>query len=226
MALLVPLSMRTPSATACARTACCGASCSKFVPSNQVSCCPRRRPRQGSQPAKGNSASSNSRDRIPSRISHRALARAQSNPASRALSAGLSVLAVSALFAKSIERQALRRLRRWGACSRSTAYTRSFGAGSYFADNAESLSAALGAALTRNEPACINVMVDLDPIPPFDACGDPCGRTFRDQRKFKGVADRIDLLDVAGHRGVSGKPATERLRSAFQQARSLDQAGA
>lgn len=41
-----------------------------------------------------------------------------------------------------------------------------FGAGSYFANNAESLSAALGAALTRNEPACINVMVDLDPIPP------------------------------------------------------------
>lgn len=41
-----------------------------------------------------------------------------------------------------------------------------FGAGSYYADDAESLRAALGAALSRNEPACINVLVDLDPIPP------------------------------------------------------------
>lgn len=41
-----------------------------------------------------------------------------------------------------------------------------FGAGSYFADDAASLRAALSTALERNEPACINVLVDLDPIPP------------------------------------------------------------
>jgi acetolactate synthase I/II/III large subunit len=40
------------------------------------------------------------------------------------------------------------------------------GAGSYFADDAESLRAALSMALSKNEPACINVLVDLDPIPP------------------------------------------------------------
>lgn len=43
---------------------------------------------------------------------------------------------------------------------------KAFGAGSYYADNAESLRAALKSALARNEPACINVLVDLDPIPP------------------------------------------------------------
>lgn len=41
-----------------------------------------------------------------------------------------------------------------------------FGAGSYLADDAESLHKALRTALSRNEPACINVLVDLDPIPP------------------------------------------------------------
>lgn len=41
-----------------------------------------------------------------------------------------------------------------------------FGAGSYYADDAESLDQALAEALSRNEPACINVLVDLDPIPP------------------------------------------------------------
>lgn len=41
-----------------------------------------------------------------------------------------------------------------------------FGAASYFADDAESLREALRTALSRNEPACINVLVDLDPIPP------------------------------------------------------------
>lgn len=40
------------------------------------------------------------------------------------------------------------------------------GAGSYFADDAESFRNALRTALARNEPACINVIVDLDPIPP------------------------------------------------------------
>lgn len=41
-----------------------------------------------------------------------------------------------------------------------------FGAGSYYADDADSLREALKAALSKNEPACINVLVDLDPIPP------------------------------------------------------------
>jgi acetolactate synthase-1/2/3 large subunit len=41
-----------------------------------------------------------------------------------------------------------------------------FGAGSYYADDAESLRSAMAAALSKNEPACINVLVDLDPIPP------------------------------------------------------------
>ncbi len=40
------------------------------------------------------------------------------------------------------------------------------GAGSYFADDAESFRNALRTALGRNEPACINVIVDLDPVPP------------------------------------------------------------
>lgn len=43
---------------------------------------------------------------------------------------------------------------------------RALGAGSYFADSAESFRAALKSALARNEPACINVLVDLEPIPP------------------------------------------------------------
>jgi len=41
-----------------------------------------------------------------------------------------------------------------------------FGAGSYYADDATSLREALTIALSKNEPACINVLVDLDPIPP------------------------------------------------------------
>lgn len=41
-----------------------------------------------------------------------------------------------------------------------------FGAGAYYADSADSLREALSTALSRNEPACINVLVDLDPIPP------------------------------------------------------------
>jgi acetolactate synthase-1/2/3 large subunit len=41
-----------------------------------------------------------------------------------------------------------------------------FGAKGYYADSAESLRTALTDALARNEPACINVIVDLDPIPP------------------------------------------------------------
>lgn len=41
-----------------------------------------------------------------------------------------------------------------------------FGAGSYYADNAESLHAALRSAVSKNEPACINVLVDMAPIPP------------------------------------------------------------
>jgi acetolactate synthase-1/2/3 large subunit len=41
-----------------------------------------------------------------------------------------------------------------------------FGAGSYYANSAEGLREAIGTALSRLEPACINVLVDLDPIPP------------------------------------------------------------
>lgn len=41
-----------------------------------------------------------------------------------------------------------------------------FGGGSYYADSSESLHEALRTALSKNEPACINVLVDLDPIPP------------------------------------------------------------
>lgn len=41
-----------------------------------------------------------------------------------------------------------------------------FGAGNYYADDAESFRNALSTALARNEPACINVLVDLNPIPP------------------------------------------------------------
>jgi acetolactate synthase-1/2/3 large subunit len=41
-----------------------------------------------------------------------------------------------------------------------------FGAKGYYADSAETFRAALTEALSRNEPACINVIVDLDPIPP------------------------------------------------------------
>lgn len=41
-----------------------------------------------------------------------------------------------------------------------------FGAGSYYADDAQSLRNALATALSKDEPACINVLVDLDPIPP------------------------------------------------------------
>jgi acetolactate synthase I/II/III large subunit len=40
------------------------------------------------------------------------------------------------------------------------------GAGSYFADDAATFRKALSAALAKNEPACINVLVDLDPTPP------------------------------------------------------------
>lgn len=41
-----------------------------------------------------------------------------------------------------------------------------FGAGSYYADDAASLRSAIAEALSRSEPARINVLVDLDPIPP------------------------------------------------------------
>lgn len=40
------------------------------------------------------------------------------------------------------------------------------GASGYYADDAESLRKALKAALSKNDVACINVMVDIDPIPP------------------------------------------------------------
>jgi len=43
---------------------------------------------------------------------------------------------------------------------------RALGADSYFADDAESFSAALTQALGTSTPACINVRVALDPIPP------------------------------------------------------------
>jgi hypothetical protein len=39
IALLLPLSMRLPSATACSTTACCGPNCSLSAPVNQLSCC-------------------------------------------------------------------------------------------------------------------------------------------------------------------------------------------
>ncbi|MCY1214327.1 Benzaldehyde lyase [compost metagenome] len=41
-----------------------------------------------------------------------------------------------------------------------------FGADAHIATDGESLSAALAAALTGNRPTCINVIVDIDPIPP------------------------------------------------------------
>jgi acetolactate synthase I/II/III large subunit len=41
-----------------------------------------------------------------------------------------------------------------------------FGASSYCVSNAEELDAALAEALAVDKPACINVMVELDPIPP------------------------------------------------------------
>jgi len=41
-----------------------------------------------------------------------------------------------------------------------------FGAGSYLATTAEELDTALRDALAKDAPACINVLVDLDPIPP------------------------------------------------------------
>lgn len=60
-----------------------------------------------------------------------------------------------------------------------------FGAGSYYADDADSLRDALKTALSKNEPACINVMVDLDPIPPeelvvmgMDPFAPPSTQTF------------------------------------------------
>jgi acetolactate synthase-1/2/3 large subunit len=40
------------------------------------------------------------------------------------------------------------------------------GAGGYYADNEESFREALRTALSKNEPACIDVRVDLEPIPP------------------------------------------------------------
>lgn len=56
------------------------------------------------------------------------------------------------------------------------------GAASYFADSAESLDAALKKALASDEPACINVIIDVQPIPPEllmvmgqDPFGDPQG---------------------------------------------------
>jgi acetolactate synthase-1/2/3 large subunit len=60
-----------------------------------------------------------------------------------------------------------------------------FGAGSYYADDADSLREALKTALSKNEPACINVLVDLDPIPPeelvvmgMDPFAPPSSQTF------------------------------------------------
>lgn len=40
------------------------------------------------------------------------------------------------------------------------------GAAGYYADSAESLRQALRTALSRNEPACIDVLIDIDPVPP------------------------------------------------------------
>lgn len=60
-----------------------------------------------------------------------------------------------------------------------------FGAGTYYADDAASLRSALAEALSRSEPACINVLVDLDPIPPeellvmgMDPLAQPSEQTF------------------------------------------------
>lgn len=39
IALLLPLSMTVPSATACSTAVCCGTNCSRSAPVNQVSCC-------------------------------------------------------------------------------------------------------------------------------------------------------------------------------------------
>jgi len=39
IALLLPLSMSVPSATACYTPACCGANCSRSAPVDQLSCC-------------------------------------------------------------------------------------------------------------------------------------------------------------------------------------------
>jgi acetolactate synthase-1/2/3 large subunit len=56
------------------------------------------------------------------------------------------------------------------------------GAASYFADSVESLDAALKKALASDGPACINVIIDVQPIPPEllmvmgqDPFGDPPG---------------------------------------------------
>jgi acetolactate synthase-1/2/3 large subunit len=61
-----------------------------------------------------------------------------------------------------------------------------FGGGSYFADSAESLRQALSDALSKDLPACINVLVDLDPIPPeelvvmgMDPFTEPSEHSFR-----------------------------------------------
>lgn len=52
------------------------------------------------------------------------------------------------------------------ANGRSEAAAAAFGAGSYYANDAESLRGAVADALSRNAPACINVLIDLAPIPP------------------------------------------------------------
>lgn len=41
-----------------------------------------------------------------------------------------------------------------------------FGAASYYAEDEDSFRVALQTALSRNEPACINVLVDVDPVAP------------------------------------------------------------
>ncbi|MEO7469267.1 MAG: thiamine pyrophosphate-binding protein [Sphingobium limneticum] len=58
------------------------------------------------------------------------------------------------------------------------------GARGYYAEDAKGLEQALSDALSRDEPACINVRVDLDPIPPeeliligIDPFADPAGNS-------------------------------------------------
>jgi acetolactate synthase-1/2/3 large subunit len=68
-----------------------------------------------------------------------------------------------------------------------------FGAGSYYADSAESLRVALHTALSRNEPACINVLVDLDPIPPKNSSSWEWTRSRRPPNRNSGP-DRMTAM--------------------------------
>jgi acetolactate synthase-1/2/3 large subunit len=43
---------------------------------------------------------------------------------------------------------------------------RALGVDGYYAEDAAGLEAALRSALAKDVPACINVCVDLDPVPP------------------------------------------------------------